>query len=144
MKFAAPALALVLAALALASLSVAPGRIVRRASAKTETVARAVSTAVELAGYLRSDPPWSPADDAHPFARAVAERGGRIEMEGNVVLVVLDPADRDSEGSAELRFLRGRVAGVRLTYGSITFVRTASRTRSAIDVRPSFSIRRLR
>ena len=113
MKFAAPALVLVLAALALASLSLATERLVARAAAHAEEIARLAVTAVDLAGHLDPVSAETIEDENHPFARAVAERGGRILVDGPIIVVVLDHFDARRDGRAELRFVHGRVVGVR-------------------------------
>ncbi|MFW5742995.1 MAG: hypothetical protein ACOC2D_06930 [Spirochaetota bacterium] len=119
MKFAAAAFALVLAALAVARLSGATEQLTRRAAEARTEVALLAATAVELSGYLGSGRAWSPADPDHPLSRAVAERGGTIELEGVVVLVTLDRLLPNRDGVVEIRFLHGRVAGARVVKGGV-------------------------
>lgn len=114
MKFAAAALALVLAALAVARLSVATEHLTSRAAEARSEVALLAATAVELSGHLRAGPAWSPADPDHRFSRAVTERGGTIELDGDLVLVTLEHALPGSRGNVEIRLLHGRVAGARV------------------------------
>ncbi|MFW5741706.1 MAG: hypothetical protein ACOC2D_00400 [Spirochaetota bacterium] len=113
MKFTAPALVLVLAALALGSLSLATGRLVARTAAHTEEIARLTVTAVDLAGRLDPSTTGTIEDENHPFARAVAELGGRILVDGPIIVVVLDGFDAGRDRRAELRLAHGRVIGVR-------------------------------
>lgn len=113
MKHAAPAFALVITALALAGLSIATQRLVARVVDTREALARAVVLAVDLGRKLESAEPGLVPDDGHPFSRAVAEAGGRFEGDGPLILVTVDRGGSGRDRRVEIRFLRGRPAGVR-------------------------------
>ena len=134
MKFAAPALALVLAALAVARLSVATEHLTSRAAEARSEVALLAATAVELSDHLRSGPVWSPEDPDHPFSHAVAERGGTVELDGSVVVVTLERSVPSRDGVVEIRFLHGRVAGARVVRRPITTRSPRRHRRRPIDL----------